>query len=118
MLRPLGFDWRIGTALIGALAAKEVFVAQLGIVYSVGEADQDSEALRKHLKRNYSPLVGCCIMVFCLVSAPCVATFAVTRRETNSWKWAFFQVGGLTVLAYVLTLVLFQVGSLLGFGVV
>ncbi len=115
-LKPLGFDWRLGTPLIGALAAKEVFVAQLGIVYSVGEADEESEPLRERLKRNYTPLVAFCMMLFTLISAPCLATFAVTRRETNSWKWAIFQTGGLTALAYVVTLVVYQVGSLLGLG--
>jgi len=116
-IKPLGFDWRIGTAMIGAFAAKEVFVAQLGIVYSVGAADEESEPLREKLKANHTPLVGFCIMLFMLISAPCMATIAVTRRESNSWKWALFQLGGLTVLAYVLTLVVYQVGSLLGIGV-
>ncbi len=115
-LRPMGFDWRIGTALVGALAAKEVFVAQMGIVFSVGEADEGSDALRVQLHDNYSPLVGFCIMLFCLISAPCMATIAVTKRESNSWKWAFFQLGSLTVLAWVLTIIVYQVGNLLDIG--
>ncbi|MBN1545498.1 MAG: ferrous iron transport protein B, partial [Syntrophaceae bacterium] len=117
LLKPMGFDWKIGTALIGAFAAKEVFVAQMGIVYSVGEADEESETLRDKLKSTYSPLIGFCIMLFCLVSAPCMATIAVTKRESNSWRWALFQLGGLTVLAYVLTVVVFQTGRLLGVGI-
>ncbi len=112
IIRPLGFDRRIGTALIGALAAKEVFVAQMGIVYSIGETDEDSDSLRAKLKENYSPLQGFCIMLFCLISAPCVATVAVCKRETGSWGWALFQFFGLTVLAYVITLIVYQVGSL------
>ena len=117
VLKPMGFDWRIGTALIGAFAAKEVFVAQMGIVYSVGEANEESETLREKLKGNYTPLVGFCIMLFCLISAPCMATIAVTRRESNSWHWALFQLGGLTFLAYVLTVIVYQSGSLLGIGI-
>jgi len=117
VLKPMGFDWRIGTALIGAFAAKEVFVAQLGIVYALGEADEGSEGLRHKLQSNYSPLAGFCIMLFCLISAPCMATIAVTRRESNSWRWALFQLGGLTLLAYVLTVLVFQAGSLLGVGI-
>ena len=117
LIRPLGFDWRIGTAMVGAFAAKEVFVAQLGIVYSVGEADEESEPLREKLRQNYSPLVGLCIMLFMLISAPCMATIAVTKRESNSWGWALFQLVGLTVLAYVVTLVVYQLGTLLGIGV-
>ena len=114
VLKPMGFDWRIGTALIGAFAAKEVFVAQLGIVYSVGEADEESEPLRAKLQERYTPLIGFCIMLFCLISAPCMATIAVTRRESNSWFWALFQLGGLTLLAYVLTVTVYQSGRLLG----
>ncbi len=117
IIKPLGFDWRIGTAMIGAFAAKEVFVAQMGIVYSVGEADEESEPLRDKLRANYSPLAGFCIMLFMLISAPCMATIAVTKRESNSWKWALFQLVGLTLLAYGVTLVVYQVGSVLGIGV-
>ena len=116
LLKPLGFDWRIGTALIGALAAKEVFVAQLGIVYAVGDADERWEALRAHLREDYTPLVGFCIMIFCLISAPCMATIAVCRRESGSWRWALLQLGGLTALAYVLTLIIYQSGRALGVG--
>ncbi len=112
VLKPIGFDWKIGTALIGALAAKEVFVAQLGIVYSVGETDEGSQALRRQLRSHYNSLQAYCIMIFCLISAPCVATIAVTYRESGSLKWAALQLGGLTVLAYGTTLIVYQVGRL------
>ncbi len=112
VIRPMGFDYRIGTALVGALAAKEVFVAQMGIVFSMGETDEESETLRAKLADNYSALQGFCIMLFCLISAPCVATLAICRRETNSWRWAFFQFGGLTVIAYIITVAVYQIGSL------
>lgn len=112
-VKPLGFDYRIGTALIGALAAKEVFVAQMGIVYSLGESDESSQTLREKLASNYSPLQGFCIMLFCLISAPCMATLAICKRETGSWRWALFQFSGLTALAYIVTLVVYQVGSLI-----
>lgn len=115
-LRPCGFDWKISTAMIGAFAAKEVFVTQLGIVYALGDGqDEESMSLRQKLKAHYTPLVGLCIMLFCLISAPCMATIAITRRESNSWKWALFQLGGLTVMAWVITAAVYQVGSLLGF---
>jgi len=118
VLMPMGFDWKIGTALIGAFAAKEVFVAQMGIVYSVGDADEESDALRDRLRSHYSPLVAFCIMLFCLIGTPCMATIAVTRRESNSWKWALLQFIGLTSLAYLLTALAFQTGSLLGIGMI
>ena len=115
LLRPCGFDWKISTAMIGAFAAKEVFVAQMGIVYSLGEEEgEQSEPLRAKLQAAYTPLQGFCIMLFCLVSAPCMATIAVTRRESNSWRWALLQLGGLTVLAWILTTTVYQVGRLVG----
>ncbi|MCK5806121.1 MAG: ferrous iron transport protein B, partial [Lentisphaeria bacterium] len=116
ILKPLGFDWRIGTALVGAFAAKEVFVAQLGIVYSVDGGPEGTRSIRKTLQEKYSALQGFCVMLFCLISVPCVSTFAVTRRESNSWGWAFFQLGALTALAYLVTLVVYQVGTLAGLG--
>ncbi len=117
VLKPLGFDWKIGTALIGAFAAKEVFVAQLGIVYSLGETDAKSDALRQKLQKDFTPLAAFCIMIFCLISAPCMATIATTRQESGSWKWAMLQLGGLTLIAYILTLVIYQSGLLFGIGI-
>ncbi|MHC4648587.1 MAG: ferrous iron transport protein B, partial [Planctomycetota bacterium] len=112
-LKPLGFDWKIGTALIGATAAKEVFVSQLSIVYAVGADDAAPRTLREKLQADYTPLTGFCIMLFCLIYAPCVATVAITRHETASWRWALFQFFALTVLAYIITLIVYQLGALL-----
>ncbi len=113
VLKPLGFDWKIGTALIGATAAKEVFVSQLGIIYAVGDAEEHSATLGDKLKKVYTPLTGFCIMLFCLIYAPCVMTLAITRAETRSWRWPIFQFTYLTVLAYILTLFAYQLGRLL-----
>ena len=115
-IRPLGFDWRVGTALVGAFAAKEVFVAQMGIVFSLGSADEESEGLRQTLRRNYSPLQGLAMMLFCLLSAPCLATIAVTKRETNSWGWAAGMLVGMTGVAWVVTFIVYQLGLWLGRG--
>ncbi len=115
-MKPLGFDWRISTALIGAFAAKEVFVAQIGIVYSLGEGTDDSSVLRSKLAANYSPLVGFCIMLFCLISTPCMATVVMTWRESGALKWALLQLAGLTVIAYLVCLVVYQVGAALAIG--
>ncbi len=116
LIKPMGFDWKLGTSMIGAFAAKEVFVANLGIVYSMGETTEDSEDLRNKLSRDYSPLVGFSLMLFLLIAAPCMATFAVTRRESGSWRWAFLQLGGLTLVAFFLSTTVYQVGRLLGAG--
>ena len=114
-IKPLGFDWKIGAALIGATPAKELFVSQLGIIYAVS-SHEDAAAiptLRSHLRADYSPLVGFCVMLFCLITFPCVSTLAVTRSETGSWRWPAFQCLYLTFLAYIVTLVVYQLGSLL-----
>jgi ferrous iron transport protein B len=117
VLAPMGFDWRIGTALVGAFAAKEVFVAQLGIVYAV-ESPDDSGAtdLRDQLRASYSPLVGLCVMLFALIATPCMATVAVTRRESGSWRWSALQFFGLTALAWIVTTAVYQAGMALGLG--
>jgi ferrous iron transport protein B len=111
VIKPLGFDWKIGTALIGATAAKEVFVSQLAIVYAVGSTDEGANTLRGRLQANYTQLTGFCIMLFCLIYAPCVATIAMTKQESNSWFWAIFQFFSLTALAYVITFIVYQIGS-------
>ncbi|MBL7215145.1 MAG: ferrous iron transport protein B [Phycisphaerae bacterium] len=113
VIKPLGFDWKIGTALIGASVAKEVFVSQLSIIYSLGDTADETEALQQHLRADYTPLQGFCVMLFCLSTAPCVATVAITRKESGTWKWAAFQYLGLTLLAYIITLAVYQAGMFL-----
>lgn len=117
VIRPLGFDWRVGTALVGAFAAKEVFVAQMGIVFSLGSGGEHSEGLRQTLRKNYTPLQGLAMMLFCLLSAPCMATIVVTKRETNSWGWAAGMLIGMTAVAWTVTFVVYQLGLWLGWGV-
>ena len=116
VIRPLGFDWRVGTALVGAFAAKEVFVAQMGIVFSLGSADEGSEGLRQTLRENYTPLQGLAMMLFCLLSAPCVATIAATKRETDSWGWAIGMLLGMTAVAWIVTFAVYRLGLALGWG--
>ena len=116
VMKPIGFDWRVSSALIGAFAAKELFVAQLGILYSVGDSEAAEGTLQRALRNSYTPLQGFCIMLFCLLTVPCVATMAVVRRESNSWKFMFGQILLFTVIAYTITLIVFQTGSLLNIG--
>ena len=120
ILKPIGFDWRIGTALIGAFAAKEVFVSQMAITFAVGEEggeEKRDESLRSKLRDKYNPLIGFCIMLFSLITAPCMVTIAVTKKETGSWKWALAQLFGLTALAYVITFIVYQAGLILKIGI-
>ena len=116
VFRHIGFDWKISTATIGALAAKEVFVSQLGTLYAEGEADEESTPLREHLRQNYTPLQAFCIMLFCLLSIPGLATLAIIRRELNSTSRAVIEAVSLLVLAYLTTFVVYQIGSLLKIG--
>ncbi|MEO7933973.1 MAG: ferrous iron transport protein B [Chthoniobacterales bacterium] len=122
-LIPLGFNWKIGIGLIGAQAAREVFVSTMGIVYSIDGADENTEPLRLALLKDhwpdgrlvFTPLVALCIMVFFVFSMQCIATLAVVKRETNSWRWPAFQFFYMTGFAYLTTLVLYQAGRALGF---
>ncbi len=109
--RPLGFDWRIVTASLGAFAAKEVFVSQMSIVYALGEEGAETD-LQSKLRRDFSPRLGIALMIFMLVGTPCMATVAVVRRESGSWKWAWGQFFGLTALAYVLAMTAYAIGGL------
>jgi ferrous iron transport protein B len=112
VFRPLGFDWKILTAMVGAFAAKEVFVAQLGIVYAISDGEKSGDGLRAVLARDYSPLVGLSMMLFLLIATPCLATVAVTRKESGSWRYALLQLGGLTAIAYLVSLLVYQTGRL------
>lgn len=111
IMKPMGMDWKIGTAFLGAFAAKEVFVAEMGIVYRVGDVEDDDSSLREIVSENYSPLSGLCILLFALIATPCMATFAVMARETGSWKWAFGQWFALSFLAWIVCAAVFQIGT-------
>ncbi len=119
-IEPLGFDWKIGVGIIGAFAAREVFVATMGIIYGAGD---DEGSLRDKLKeerkrdgtRAYSPLAGLSLMIFFALACQCMSTLAVVKRETGGYRWPLFMLGYMTVLAYAASLFVFQVGTLLGF---
>ena len=113
LFKPLGFDWKIVTATLGALAGKEMFVAQMSILYSMDEKVEDKAALRTALARDYSSLVGFALILFLLISSPCVATFAVTRRESGKLSLACLQFFGLTAFAYVTAFLVYQMGRLM-----
>ncbi|MGK5088171.1 ferrous iron transport protein B [Bdellovibrionota bacterium FG-2] len=103
LIRPLGFDWKIGVGILGAFAAKEVFVAQMGVMYALGGDTKDTTDLQTALKGMYSTRVGFSLILFMLIATPCMATVAITRRESGRWGWAFLQFGGLTAIAYVIS---------------
>ncbi|MEO8703894.1 MAG: ferrous iron transport protein B, partial [Kofleriaceae bacterium] len=117
--------WKIGVGIIGAFAAREVFVSTLGIVYSVGDkVDDDPTPLRDALRsekkadgsRAYTPLVGISLMIFFALACQCMSTLAVVRRETRSWRWPLFLFTYMTVLAWIVSFLVYQGGRLLGFA--
>jgi ferrous iron transport protein B len=123
VFEPLGFDWKIDVAILGSFAAREVFVPTLGVIYSVGEAEADDAGLLDRIRGDtwpdgrpvFTPLVGISLLVFYVIALQCMSTLAVIKREMNSWKWAAACFFTLTALAYLASLAVFQVGSLLGF---
>jgi ferrous iron transport protein B len=123
LIRPLGFDWKIGIGIVASFAAREVFVSTMSTVYNVGSADEETDTVAETLKEQkredgtpvYTPLVGITIMVFYVLALQCVSTIAIVRRETNSWKWPLFQWTYMAALAWVLAFITFQGGKLLGF---
>lgn len=125
VIAPLGFDWKIGVGIIGAFAAREVFVATMGIVYAVDEdADEQNEGLRDKLRQErrpdgrprYTPLVGLSLMVFFALACQCISTLAVVKRETHSMRWPLFLFAYMTALAWMASFGVYQVGRALGFG--
>lgn len=123
-IRPLGYDWRIGTGLLSSLLAREMFVSTLSITLAVGDDAAESRGLREHLaaatwpdgRKLLTPLAGVGLMIFYVLACQCVGTLAVVRKETGSWRWPAFMFGYMTVLAYVAALAVYQVGSRLGWG--
>ena len=124
LIAPLGFDWRIGVGILGAFAAREVFVSTMGIVFDINDADEQNQPLREALRSAtradgstlMTPLTGVSLMVFFVLACQCMSTLAVVRRESGSWKWPLFMFGYQTVLAYTAALVVFQAGRALGFA--
>ncbi len=123
-IAPLGYDWKIGIGLIGSFAAREVFNSTMSVVYAVeSEDDENLEPLRDKLSAEryadgrtvYTPLVCISLLVFYVFAMQCMSTIAIVKRETGSWGWALFQLGYMTGTAYVLSLLIFQTGSALGY---
>ena len=121
-VRPLGWDWKIGVGVIASFPAREVIIATMGTIYSLGgDVAEDDASLMDKLRAAKHPdgtpifnvAVACSIMVFFALCAQCAATLMVIRRETNSWRWPIFTFSYMTALAYVGALITYQVGMLL-----
>jgi ferrous iron transport protein B len=113
LFAPIGIDWRGGVALLTGFVAKEVVVSTMGVLYAVGD-EGSSEALQEALRASgMRPLTALSMMVFVLLYLPCVATTAVIRRETGSWRWMFFSLAYTTTVAWLAAWLVFQGGGLL-----
>ena len=117
VLTPIGFNWQIAIALVPGLAAREVAVAALGTVYALsGEEDAVVEALNVTLAQSWSLATALSLLAWYVFAPQCLATLAVARRETNSWRWAAFMFTYLMVLAYVAAFITYRVALALGGG--
>jgi ferrous iron transport protein B len=127
VIRPLGFDWKMGVSLITGAAAKEVVVSTMGVLYDTGHYHE--KETRKNLQvvlsnekhhdgpkkeeKVFTPLVGISFLLFILIYMPCVAVVATVRKESGSWKWALFLITYTTALAWLLSFSVYQIGSLI-----
>ena len=124
VFRPLGFDWKIDIGLVSAFAAREVFVSSMGIVYSVGDVEEAGTGNLSAAMQNdhytygpragrpvWTPMVAISLLIWFVLAMQCMSTFAIVRRETGGWGWPIFMLVYMNVLAYVVSLVVYQVGS-------
>tara|TARA_B110000902_G_scaffold155826_1_gene178812 strand:- start:167 stop:2278 length:2112 start_codon:yes stop_codon:yes gene_type:complete len=120
VIRPLGYDWKIGIALITSFAAREVFIGTLATIYSVEADDENTTTIKQKMASEINPdtgekrfnfPVGMSLMVFYAFAMQCMATFAIVKRETKSWKWPLIQLFGMALLAYVASFLTYQILS-------
>ena len=115
VVKPLGYDWKIGIAVITSFAAREVFVGTLATIYSVGEESQSTIIDRMSLETDefgrpiFNLASGVSILLFYAFAMQCMSTLAVVRKETNSWKWPMIQLFFMTLLAYLSAFIAYQI---------
>ena len=116
-IKPLGYDWKIGIAIISSFAAREVFVGTLATIYSVGGSDND-ETIKNKMQAEINPITGekifnfssgISLLLFYAFAMQCASTLAITKKETNTWKWPVFQLFFMSGLAYLVALIAFQI---------
>ncbi|MAO08208.1 MAG: ferrous iron transport protein B [Alteromonas sp.] len=116
VVQPLGYDWKIGIAIVSSFAAREVFVGTLATIYSVGS--EEEETIRNRMAAEINPILGTprfnfasgvSLLLFYAFAMQCMSTLAIVRRETNSWKWPMWQLFFMSALAYVVALAAYQI---------
>ena len=122
VIEPLGFDWKIGVGLFASFAAREVFVSSMALVYNLEDADEESDSLIDALQNARDPttnlpaytlITALSLMVFYVFACQCISTLAICKRETGNWRWPALMFIYMTVLAYLASLITYQIGSLL-----
>jgi len=119
VFRPLGFDWKLSVGILAAFPAREVIISTLGIIYNVGEANEESESLRTKLLNEkfpdgtpvYTPLTAISLMVFFALCVQCMSTLAVIKKELGDWKYPVYVFLYMTSLAYIVALIVYQTGK-------
>ena len=109
VIKPMGFDWKLGIGLISGVGAKELVVSTLGVLY-VDDPEADEVSLAERIP--ITPLVAFCYMLFVLIYFPCIAALAAIKQESGSWKWALFAACYTTVLAWIVSFTVYQIGGL------
>ncbi|MDR1403355.1 MAG: ferrous iron transport protein B [Tannerellaceae bacterium] len=120
LLHPLGFDWKISVSLLSGMAAKEVVVSTLGVLYTVDEGAEETQKLGMRMKQDlypdgspvFTPLVALSLMVFVLIYFPCIATITAISKEAGSWKWGLFTIVYTCILAWMAAFIVYQGGAL------
>ncbi len=118
IVKPLGYDWKIGIGIITSFAAREVFVGTLATIYSVGSDSEDTETIKEKMAAELNPdtgdkqfnfSTGVSLLLFYAFAMQCIATLAIVKRETNSWKWPMLQLFGMGIIAYLAALISYQI---------
>ena len=120
VIRPLGYDWKIGIALLTSFAAREVFVGTMATIYSIGSHSDNNSTIKQRMREEinpetggprFTPAVGLSLLVFYTFAMQCMSTLAVVYRETRGWKWPVIQLLYMTALAYISAFAVYQIFS-------
>lgn len=117
VIRPLGYDWKIGIAIVTSFAAREVFVGTLATIYNIGSSGEDEATIKERMAAEVNPITGqkvfnfatgISLLLFYAFAMQCISTLAITKKETNSWKWPMLQLFGMSAFAYIVSLLAYQ----------
>ena len=116
-ISPLGYDWKIGIAIVSSFAAREVFVGTLATIYNIGSSSEDESTIKERMAAEVNPVTGekvfnfatgISLLLFYAFAMQCISTLAITKKETNSWKWPMLQLFGMSTFAYIISLIAYQ----------